>query len=109
MGSAKPQNFDGLVSMASNVLPFKKLHNLKGKESKGQPRKESRWLPLSEQAQNQPIMEISAKMAKASKKRNANDSLSRKEKTTYPFNDDDAQGIIDELMAAKVISLLEPK
>ena len=32
----------------------------------------------------------------------------RKEKK-YPFDDDDVQGIFDELMAAKAISLLEPK
>jgi len=32
----------------------------------------------------------------------------RKEKK-YPFNDDDVQGIFDELMVAKALSLLEPK
>ena len=32
----------------------------------------------------------------------------RKEKN-YPFDDDDVQGIFDELMAAKAISLPEPK
>jgi len=34
---------------------------------------------------------------------------SRKKGKKYPFDDDDIQGIFDELMAIKAISLLEPK
>jgi len=33
----------------------------------------------------------------------------KKGKKKYPFNDDDVQGIFDELMATKVISVPEPK
>jgi len=66
--------------MQKDNLPVRKLHNLRGKESKDRPRIESQWLPLSKQDQSQAMAEISTKMAKATKKRKADNSLSRKEK-----------------------------
>jgi len=61
-------------------LPFTKPYNPRGKKSKGQTRRESQWLRLSKQAKRQPMVEIST-MANANKKRELDDSPSRKGKT----------------------------
>jgi len=60
-------------------LPVRKLYNPRGKKSKGQTRRESQWLRLSEQAQSQPMAEIST-TAKANKMRELDDLPSRKGK-----------------------------
>jgi len=88
-------------------VPAKEVHNLGEKKTKGQSRKENQWPPLSKD-QGQPMVEIPTKMV--NKEKRVDNQLSKKgKKRNYPFDDDDVQGIFDEIMAAKAISLPEPK
>jgi len=82
IGTAEPQNFDALVSKASNVerqLARQKATQPKREEGKRPIKKGESMLPSSKQTQSHPMVKIST-TTKASKKREADDSPSKKRK-----------------------------
>ena len=51
VNTSEPQNFDALCPrevMWKGNLSVRKVYNPRGKKSKGQPKTESPWMPLSE-------------------------------------------------------------
>ena len=110
IGIAEPQNFDALVSKASNVerqLALQRSTQPKREEGK-RPIKKGDSMATFVKSSRPPNGGNNNKSGKQREEGRRPTLQERKEKK-YPFDDDDVQGIFDELMAAKAISLPDPK
>ena len=104
VGTAEPQNFDALVSKASNVerqLARQKAIQPKREEIK-RPNKKGESMATFVRASPKPINGGNLNKGKDKQKERARRlTLQERKEKKYPFDVDDAQGIFDELMAAK--------
>jgi len=112
VGTAEPQNFDALVSKASNVerqLTHQKSIQSKREEIK-RPNKKRALMATFVRASPMPTNDGNFNNGKGKQKEGARRlTLQERKEKRYPFDNDDVQGIFDELMAAKALSLPEPK
>jgi len=112
VGTAEPQNFDVLVFKASNVerqLARQKAIQSKQEEIK-RPNKKGESMATFVKASPNPTNYENFNNGKGKQKEGARRlTLQERKEKKYPFNDDDIQGIFDELMTAKALSLPELK
>ena len=112
VGTAEPQNFGALVSKASNVdrqLARQKAIQPKREEIK-RPNKKGELMATFVKANPKPTNGRNFNNSKGKQRKGARRlTLQERKEKKYPFDDDDVQGIFDELMVAKALSLPEPK
>jgi len=110
IGTTEPQNFDALVSKASNV------ERQLARQRSAQPRREESKRPIKKGESMATFVKSSGPTNGGNINKNGKQreegrrpTLQERKEKKYPFNDDDVQGIFDELMAATAISLSKPK